>query len=106
MKMDIRDKLREIACPETTAMTSPAVPEKSKGAKKTIADSTTREPSLWEHVDKQFPDSQASQSKPSSYSKKVLVLGNGFLMKLLSIVFFILARCPPSCAHILKILLT
>lgn len=79
MKLEIRDKLREIGFPETTALTSPVVEKKSKGVTKTrgarIGKSTTRWPSEWEHVNKQFPDSQRSVSKPSSSSQRGARIG-------------------------------
>jgi len=79
MKLKIKEQMREIAFPETTSLTPPIQKLKTKGAQKgvqkrkrsTLSDSsTTREPSFWEHVDAQFPDSRASQTKPSLHKKK------------------------------------
>jgi hypothetical protein len=78
MKAEIRDKLRELAFPATTTLTSPVVIGKPKVVEKKgvgVGSLTEREKSYWEHVDKQFPDSQASQSKPSSYSQKGARIG-------------------------------
>ncbi|MCI17250.1 otubain [Trifolium medium] len=61
MKAEIRDQLRQIAYLETTSLTERKLVEK-KGAKKRgarVDSSTTRSPSIWEHVDARFSDSQA-----------------------------------------------
>jgi len=66
--------MREMAFPDTTLLTQSVQKIKTKGVEKgaqkrkmsTLDDnSTTLEPSFWEHVDAQFPDSQPSQTKPS-----------------------------------------
>lgn len=72
MKADIRDKLRQIAFPETTTLTSPVVLKKSKGAKKS---NTTRDKSDWEHADARYPDCHVSHSKASTSSQKCSELG-------------------------------
>lgn len=73
MRAQIKKGLRQFAWPETTLVSVPEVKSKrvkSSGAKSTgakkkkKANSTTRDPSYWEHVDKLFPDTQTSQSKP------------------------------------------
>jgi hypothetical protein len=64
MKAEIRDKLRELAFPATTTLTSPVVIGKPKVVKKKgagVGSSTEREKSYWEHVDKQYPDCKVSQ---------------------------------------------
>ncbi|GAU51038.1 hypothetical protein TSUD_411730 [Trifolium subterraneum] len=78
MNLQIRDQLRQIAYPEITSLTPPVKQFETKGAKKRgkSANSSTREPSLWEHIDAQFPDSQASQSKPSIPKRKTARIGN------------------------------
>jgi histone-lysine N-methyltransferase SETD2 len=81
MKLQIRDQLRLIAYPETTFLTPPFKNADTKGAKKRKKpaksdNSTTRSPSYWEHIDAQFPDSQASQSKPSIPKRKTAHIGN------------------------------
>jgi histone-lysine N-methyltransferase SETD2 len=70
MKVQIRDQLRQIAFPEMTSLNTPEVIAKTKGAKK-----RGRDPSFWEHVDAQFPDSQASQTKPSLSKQKGARIG-------------------------------
>ena len=70
MKCEIRNLLREIACPESTSLKAPKDKASSKGAKKKtvvkgasrVTRSTGRLPSHWEHVDKQLPGTQESQS--------------------------------------------
>ncbi|MCI67700.1 GDSL esterase/lipase, partial [Trifolium medium] len=62
------------------SLTPPVKKCDTKGAPKqkkaSIRDnSTTREPSHWEHMDSQFPDSQASQSKPSRHRRKSARIG-------------------------------
>ncbi|GAU10431.1 hypothetical protein TSUD_419180, partial [Trifolium subterraneum] len=78
MNLQIRDQLRQIAYPEITSLTPPVKQFEIKGSKKRgkSANSSTREPSLWEHIDAQFPDSQASQSKPSIPKRKTARIGN------------------------------
>ncbi|KAK2403305.1 hypothetical protein QL285_052758 [Trifolium repens] len=85
MKGAIRDQLREIAFPETTSLKAPKENVAPKGGKKKRVakgtsrvtrsknQSTSREPSGWEHVDKQYPGTQASQNKPSSSKSKAKV---------------------------------
>jgi histone-lysine N-methyltransferase SETD2 len=85
MKGAIRDQLREIAFPETTSLKPPKEKVAPKGGKKKKVakgtsrvtrsknQSTSREPSGWEHVDKQYPGTQASQKKPSSSKSKAKV---------------------------------
>ena len=73
--------MREMAFRDTTSLTPPVQKLKTKGAQKrkrsTLDDSsTTREPSFWEHVDAQFPDSQASQTKPPLQKKKSVCVVN------------------------------
>jgi hypothetical protein len=81
MKLQIRDALRMIAYPQTTSLTAPVKNCDTKGAKKRKKSarsdsSTTRSPSYWEHIDSQFPDSQASQSKPSRPRRKTARIGH------------------------------
>ncbi|XP_045810541.1 uncharacterized protein LOC123904983 [Trifolium pratense] len=80
MKLQIRDELRKIAFPEITSLTAPDKQLDTKGAKKRpksskCNNSTTRFPSYWEHIDARYPDSQASQSKPSKPKKKTARIG-------------------------------
>jgi histone-lysine N-methyltransferase SETD2 len=80
MKMQIKEELRLTAYPETTSVNAPVKKCDTKGAKKrtrsAVSDSSTaREPSHWEHVDRQFPDSQGSQSKPSRPKRKTARIG-------------------------------
>ncbi len=54
MKAEIRNKLRQLAFPETTTLTSPAVVKKTSGVTRKssgVENSTAREKSYWEHVD-------------------------------------------------------
>jgi hypothetical protein len=81
MKLQIRDALRMIAYPQTTSLTAPVKNCDTKGAKKRKKSarsdsSTTRSPSYWEHIDSQFPDSQASQSKPLRPRRKTARIGH------------------------------
>jgi len=85
MKLIIKEQMREMAFPDTTSLTPTVQKLKTKGAQKgaqkrkrsTLDDSsTTREPSFWEHVDAQFPDSQASQTKQSLQKKKSVCVVN------------------------------
>ncbi|GAU47401.1 hypothetical protein TSUD_372900 [Trifolium subterraneum] len=74
-KNEIRDQLRLIAYPESTSLKSPVQDAKSKGAKKKNAavrvknKSTSRDKSQWEHVEKHFAETQASQSNLSKSSE-------------------------------------
>jgi hypothetical protein len=78
MKCEIRNQLRELAFPESTSLKAPKDKAISKGATKKVVvkgssrvtRSTGRLPSRWEHVDKQFPDTQESQNKPTSSKKR------------------------------------
>jgi hypothetical protein len=82
MKGAIRDQLREIAFPETTSLKAPKENVVPKGGKKKKVvkgaarvtrsknQSMSWEPSGWEHVDRQYPGTQASQNKPSSSKSK------------------------------------
>jgi hypothetical protein len=70
-----------IAYPQTTSMTAPIKKCDKKGAKKrmrsAISDSsTTRSLFHWEHIDRQFPDSQGSHSKPSRPRRKTARIGH------------------------------
>jgi hypothetical protein len=79
MKAEIRDKLRQLAFPETTTLTSTAVVKKASVVTRRssgFGNSTAREKSYWEHVDAQFPDCQVSQSKAASSSPKGARIGN------------------------------
>ena len=67
-KLQIKEELRKIAFPETTNLKPPSQLIKTKGAPKklkpTPADnSTTRNPSYYEHVDKVLPDSPTLKSQ-------------------------------------------
>lgn len=58
-KVDLKSKVRQLACPETTTLLPPPIKVKTKGAPKKKGklkvskneESTKREPSLWERVD-------------------------------------------------------
>jgi histone-lysine N-methyltransferase SETD2 len=81
MKLQIKEELRLIAYPETTSVNAPVKKCDTKGAKKrrrsAISDSSSaRSLSHWEHMDRQFPDSQGSQSKPSRPKRKTARIGH------------------------------
>jgi histone-lysine N-methyltransferase SETD2 len=78
MKAEIRNKLRQLAFPETTTLTSPPVVKKPSvvtRSKSGVENSTAREKSYWEHVDAQFPDCQVSQTTAASSSRKGARIG-------------------------------
>lgn len=78
MKAEIRDKLRELAFPATTTLTSPVVIGKPKVVKKKgagVGTSTEREKSDWEHVNNKYPDCKVSQDKTACSSQKSSRLG-------------------------------
>jgi histone-lysine N-methyltransferase SETD2 len=74
LKAQIRDQPHQIAFSETTPLTPPVVSAKQKGAR--IDSFTTRYLSYWENVDVRYPDSQASQTKPSVSKQKGVHFGN------------------------------
>ncbi|KAK2358924.1 protein FAR1-RELATED SEQUENCE [Trifolium repens] len=79
MKAEIRNKLRQLAFPETTTLTSPTVVKKASVVTRKssgVENSTAREKSYWEHVDAQFPDCQVSQTTAASSSRKGARIGN------------------------------
>ncbi|XP_050887186.1 uncharacterized protein LOC127092367 [Lathyrus oleraceus] len=70
MKLHIKEQLRKISYPETTDMKSTSQPVKTKGSPKKMKpipndNSTTRSPSYFEYVDKNFLDSSTPKSQKS-----------------------------------------
>jgi len=89
--------MREMAFPDMTSLTRLVQKFKTKGAQKSKRsnlndNSTTLELSFSKHVDAQFPDSQASQTKPSLQKKSVCVV-NPFSSPTPHNIFLILIRC-------------
>jgi hypothetical protein len=110
MKMQIKEDLRLTAYPETTSVNASVKKCDTKGAKKrtrsAVSDSSTvREPSHWEHIDRQFPDSQGSQSKPSRPKRRLLALVIHLHFQHPAKEFVIFGICHISCIHILRLLL-